>query len=77
MVKTRGGGGLLTLNAYLLHLRHLRNRLLQVLHELEELLGTLAAEVEHLLLVGAEGRDDGDAVGVVWGGGRGRPLEVA
>lgn len=59
--------GILTLDADLLHLRHLRNRFLQVLHELEELLGTLGAEVEHLLLVGPEGRDDGDAVRVVWG----------
>lgn len=60
------GGGVLTLDAYLLHLRHLRDRLLQVLHELEELFCALGTEVEHLLLVGAKGRDDGDAVGVVW-----------
>lgn len=62
----RGVGEVLTLDAYLLHLRHLRDRLLQVLHELEELFCALGTEVEHLFLVGAEGRDDGDAVGVVW-----------
>lgn len=44
----------LTLDADLLHLRHLCDRFLQVFHELEQLLGTLGAEVEYLLLVGAE-----------------------
>lgn len=71
-VPTPGGGEILTLDAYLLHLRHLRDRLLQVLHELEELLGALGAEVEHLLLVRPEGRDDGDGVRVVWGSAAGR-----
>lgn len=57
--------GRLTLNAYLLHLRHLGDGLLQVFQELEQLLGTLGAEVEHLLLIRAERREDGDAVWVV------------
>lgn len=41
----------LTLNAYLLHLRHLCDRLLQVVQKLEQLLGTLGTEVKYLLLV--------------------------
>lgn len=41
----------LTLDAYLLHLRHLRDGLLQVFQELEELLGALGTEVQNLLLV--------------------------
>lgn len=57
--------GRLTLYAYLLHLRHLGDGLLQVFQELEQLLSALGAEVEHLLPIRAERREDGDAVWVV------------
>lgn len=57
----------LTLDAYLLHLRHLRDGLLQVFQELEELLGALGTEVQDLLLVWAKRWEDGDAVRVVCG----------
>lgn len=42
---------ILTLDAYLLHLGHLCDGLLQVFYKLEQLLCTLGAEVEYLLLV--------------------------
>lgn len=58
---------ILTLDAYLLHLGHLWDGLLQVFYELEQLLGTLGTEVENLLLVWAIWGEDCDSMRVVCG----------
>lgn len=57
----------LTLNTYLLHLRHLWDWFLQVFYELEQLFGTLGTEGKYLLLVWAKRWEDGDAVRIIWG----------